>query len=132
MLIAARSIVHSDPRGGGYAGAQVAAMIERLGIADVVRPKVTFQFAIAGGVAAVARGDAEIGLFNISEIVPVEGVVLVGPLPPELQSTITFAGAVYGGSAAPEAALSFLQYLAGADTHDAWRAGGFEPLGDGH
>src|SRR5262249_49907829 len=83
-LLAAGSIAHPDPLGGGFAGAQVAGMFERLGIAEAVKPKVTLIYAFAGGVERIAEGGAEIGLFNISEILPVNGVTLVGPLPPEL------------------------------------------------
>jgi molybdate transport system substrate-binding protein len=93
-LLAARSIVHPDPKGGGFTGAHIDRVIERLGIADVVRPKVTLMFAIGGGMAAVAKGDAEIGLFNVSEILPVSGGVLAGAFPAELQNYIIFAGAV--------------------------------------
>ena len=81
LLLNARSIVHPDPAGGGFTGAHIARMIANMGIADVVKPKLTLLYAIGGGVAAVAKGDAEIGIFNISEILPVEGVKLVGPLP---------------------------------------------------
>jgi len=128
-LLAARSIVHSPPEGGGFTGAHIARMFERLGIADAIKPKVTLLFAIGGGVAAVAKGDAEIGLFNISEILPVPGVVLAGPLPPELQNYITFAGALHAGSPSPEPASAFLGSLAEPKARAAWKAGGFEAPG---
>jgi molybdate transport system substrate-binding protein len=131
MLLEARSIVHPDPRGGGFTGAHIARMIERMGIADAVKPKVTLLFAIGGGVAAVAKGDAEIGLFNISEILPVGGVTLAGPLPVELQNYITFAGALHVDSAAPEPATAFLRALSDPKAREAWSAGGFEALGGG-
>jgi molybdate transport system substrate-binding protein len=127
LLLAARSIVHPDPKGGGFTGAHIAKMIERMGIADAVKPKVKLMFAVGGGVQAVAKGDAEIGLFNISEILPVPGAALAGALPGELQNYITFAGALHVDSPEPAAATAFLTMLAGA--HDAWKAGGFEPLG---
>jgi len=130
-LLEARSIVHPDPQGGGFTGAHIVRMMERLGIADAVRPKVTLLFAIGGGVAAVAKGDAEIGLFNISEILPVGGVTLAGALPSELQNYITFAGALHVDSAAPEPAAAFLRALSDPKARDTWRAGGFEPLGSG-
>jgi molybdate transport system substrate-binding protein len=128
MLTAARSIVYPDPVGGGFAGAQVARMVARLGIAEAVKPKVSYMFAIGGGTAAVANGDAEIGLFNISEIMPAVGVTLVGPLPTELQSYITFSGAIRAGGTSPDIARAFLQALAGPQAHDLWKKGGFEPI----
>jgi molybdate transport system substrate-binding protein len=123
-LLAARSIVHPDPKGGGFTGAHIDRVIERLGIADAVRPKVTLMFAISGGMAAIAKGDAEIGLFNVSEILPVSGAVLAGAFPAELQNYIIFAGAVSADSPAPNEAAEYLRLLAGA--RDAWAAGGFE------
>jgi molybdate transport system substrate-binding protein len=128
LLRDARSIVYPDPVGGGFAGAQIARMMTRLGIADAVKPKTFYRFAIGGGTAAVASGEAEIGLFNISEILPAKGVTLAGPLPAELQSWITFAGARLAGSAS-EPALAVLGALTEPGAGAAWKAGGFEPLG---
>ena len=127
-LLAAGSIAHPDPKGGGIAGAQITRMFERLGIADAVRPKVTLAYAFVGGVERVAKGEAELGLFNISEILPVKGVTLVGPLPAELQSYIVFSGAVHAGSAAPAAASAYLEMLASAGAREAWKNAGFETL----
>ena len=132
MLLDARSIAHPDPKGGGIAGAHISRMMEQMGIADAVKPKISLMYAIAGGVEAVAKGDAEIGLFNVSEILPVRGVTLVGPLPAELQSYIVFSGALHVGSASPEPALSFLQSLSDPKARDAWKTGGFEALGGGN
>jgi molybdate transport system substrate-binding protein len=126
-LLAARSIVHPDPKGGGFTGAHIDKVFERLGIADVVRPKVKLMFAIGGGMAAVAKGDAEIGLFNVSEILPVSGAALAGAFPAELQNYIIFGGAVSVDSPAPDVAAEYLRLLAGA--RDAWAAGGFEAIG---
>ena len=129
MLIEARSVVHADPAGGGFAGAQIARMMARLGIAEAVKPKTSLMSAIGGGTAAVAKGEADIGLFNISEIIPAKGVTLVGPLPPDLQSYIVFAGAVHAASTSPDTALAFLQALSDPNARDAWQKGGFEPPG---
>jgi molybdate transport system substrate-binding protein len=129
-LLNARSIAHPDPSGGGFAGAQIAHMFERLGIAEAVKPKVVLMYAFTGGVANIAKGDAEIGLFNISEILPVKGVALVGPLPQELQSYITFVGAVHVSSAKPDIAAAYLKLLTEPEARAAWESGGFDSLGD--
>jgi molybdate transport system substrate-binding protein len=128
-LLAARSIAHPDPLGGGFAGAQITRMFARLGIEDAIKPKVTLVYAFTGGVTQVANGDAEIGLFNISEILPVKGVALVGPLVPDLQSYITFAAALHVRGPSPAPAMSFLRWLSDPKARDAWRSGGFELLG---
>jgi molybdate transport system substrate-binding protein len=131
-LLNAKSIAHPDPKGGGFTGAHIDRMFERLGIAEAVRPKVTLGFAFTGGVANIAKGVAELGLFNISEIVPIQGVRLVGPLPAEHQSYIVFAGAVHGRGASPEPAAAYLRSLIEPAAQDAWKAGGFESLPGGN
>jgi molybdate transport system substrate-binding protein len=128
MLVEAKSIVHPDPNGGGITGAHIARMIERMGIADVVKPKVTYLFAVGGGVEAVAKGDAEIGLFNVSEILPVPGAALAGVLPAELQNYITFAGALHSGDENRDA-RAYLQWLTQMAARDVWTKGGFELIG---
>lgn len=129
-LLAAKSIVHPNPKGGGFTGAHIDRMIEKLGIADVVRPKVVHMFAFAGGVESVAKGNVELGLFNMSEIVPINGVVLVGPFPQELQNYLVFAGAIYAESQSPEPAMAYLRSLREPGARDAWTKGGFELLGE--
>jgi molybdate transport system substrate-binding protein len=96
-----------------------------------VKSKVTLAYAFTGGVTQIANGDAEIGLFNISEILPVKGVILVGPLVPELQSYITFSAALHAGALSSGPALGFLRWLSDTKARDAWTTGGFELLGSG-
>src|SRR6185437_9719724 len=66
LLLGANSVVHTDPNGSGFAGKTVARMIEEMGIADAIKPKVTIMQAIDGGADRVAKGEAEVGMFNIS------------------------------------------------------------------
>jgi molybdate transport system substrate-binding protein len=67
-------------------------------------------------------------LFNISEIVPIKGVTLVGPLPAEHQNYLVFAGALHVRAASPEPAAAYLRSLAAPSAMDAWKAGGFEAV----
>jgi len=131
-LLNARSIAHSDPEGGGFAGAQVVRMFAQLGIAEAVKPKVVLMYAFTGGVENIAKAEAEIGLFNISEILPVKGVTLVGPLPPEVQSYITFAGALHVGGGSTDAATAYLRSLSDPGARDTWKTRGFETLGSAY
>ena len=131
MLLAARSIVHTDPAGSGFAGKAVARMFAQMGIADAIKPKVTIMQAIDGGVTLVAKGDAEVGLFNISEIMPVKGVKLVGPLPLAVQNYIVFTAAIHAGSPSPEAAQAFIGFLSSPAARAQWSAGGLESLRGG-
>jgi molybdate transport system substrate-binding protein len=128
-LLNAKSIAHPDPQGGGFTGAHIDRMFESLGIADAVRPKVRLGFAFAGGVDSIAKGEVELGLFNISEIVPAKGVTLVGPLPPEHQNYLVFAGALHVRGASPEPAAAYLRALTDPGADAAWIAGGMEPIG---
>jgi molybdate transport system substrate-binding protein len=125
-LLNAKSIAHPDPKGGGFTGVHIDRMFERLGIADAVRPKVQLGYAFAGGVANIAKGGAEIGLFNISEILPIKGVTLVGPLPAEYQNYLVFAGALHMRGASPEPAAAYLRSLVAPAAQEAWKAGGME------
>jgi molybdate transport system substrate-binding protein len=128
VLLNAKSIAHPDPKGGGFTGAHIDRMFERLGIADAVRPKVKLGYAFTGGVASIAKGDAEIGIFNMSEIVPIQGVRLAGPLPAELQNYLVFAGALHVRGEHHGPAAAYLQSLLEPSSQDAWKAGGFEAL----
>jgi molybdate transport system substrate-binding protein len=91
-LLAAKSVAYIDPQAGGSSGIYVARLLDRLGIAAEIKPKAVL---IHGGAVAehVVNGEAEIGIHQISEILPVKGATLVGPLPEEIQNyTIYSAG----------------------------------------
>jgi molybdate transport system substrate-binding protein len=133
MLVDAKSIAYPDPAtGGGSTGKVLTQMIAQMGITDVVKPKLTLAHAITGGVKLVADGKAEVGMFNISEILPIKGVTLVGPLPGELQHYITFTAGVTAASAVRGDAAAFIALMADSAAHDAWASAGLEPLGGGH
>jgi molybdate transport system substrate-binding protein len=130
LLLDAPSIAYPDPAtGGGSAGRAIARMIDQMGITENVRPKLTLAAAIGGGVDLVAAGKAEVGLFNISEILPVQGAALVGPLPQELQTYIVFDAAIPGGTLTAEPAEAFIKMLAAPVERPAWQNAGLEPLG---
>jgi molybdate transport system substrate-binding protein len=130
LLRDAHSIVYPDPAeaGGGSAGLAIARMIEKLGLTDIVRPKLTVKSAIGGGVALVAEGKAEVGIFNTSEIMPVKGVTLIGPLPSELQNYILFTAAIPVKSTVPEPASAYIKRLTDPATRPAWQNAGLEPV----
>jgi molybdate transport system substrate-binding protein len=133
LLIDANSIAYPDPAtGGGSTGKVLTQMIAQMGIADTVKPKLTLAHAITGGVQLVADGKAEVGMFNISEILPIKGVTLVGPLPDELQRYITFTAGITATSAVRGDSAAFIALMADSAAHDAWTSAGLEPLGGGH
>jgi molybdate transport system substrate-binding protein len=134
LLRNAHSIVYPDPTetGGGSAGLAIARMIDKLGFTETVRPKLKVKSAIGGGVALVADGTVEIGIFNVSEIIPVKGVALAGPLPAELQNYIVFDAAIPKGDPAPEPAAGFIKSLADPAERQAWIDAGLDPLVPAH
>jgi molybdate transport system substrate-binding protein len=115
-MLHANRVAYIDPASGGSSGIYVAQLFQTLGIADSMAPK---SVLVNGGLAAqaVADGRAEIVVHQISEIVGVPGVTLVGPLPPEIQSETVYAGAIAATSAVPDAAHAFLAALSGPTAH---------------
>ncbi len=109
-LLSAKSIVYVDPKQGATSGIHFASVLDRLGIAEAVRAKSQL---VPGGYPAekVASGEAEVVVHQISEIVPVKGVTLVGPLPPDLQKVTVYSAGLAARSTAPEAARAFIAFL---------------------
>ena len=125
-LLDAKSIAYSDPAKGGASGVYFAKVIERLGIADQLKSKL---IPVGGAQSAVlvAKGEAELGVGQASEIVPVQGAELVGPLPSEFASTTVFVGAIGAGSKSAEAAKSLFHFLASPEAKAVLKQKGFEP-----
>jgi molybdate transport system substrate-binding protein len=94
----------------GASGVHFAQVIERLGIADEVRRKAHIGDAYIGEV--VARGDAEIAVQQISELMPVKGIDIVGPLPDDVQKISVFAAGVFRAARNPDGAEKLIAYLA--------------------
>ena len=127
-LLAARSVVHANPA-ATPSGAHLAKVTEQLGLTDAIKQKVVHRNALDGGAELVSKGEAEIGIYPISEIVSVEGVTVVGPLPRELQSLITYGAAVVSDNASPEPAQAFIKFLADPANRRHWTKAGFDPPG---
>jgi molybdate transport system substrate-binding protein len=125
-LLAAQSIAYIDPAAGGSSGIYVAHMLEKLGIAAELKGKSRL---IQGGAVAehIAKNEAELGIHQISEILPVKGVVLVGPLPPQLQSYTIYSGALSAAAKEPAAAKALLETLTGPGARAVLKAKGMEP-----
>jgi molybdate transport system substrate-binding protein len=134
LLRNAHSIVYPDPSeaGGGSAGLAIARMIDKLGLTETVKPKLNVKSAIGGGVALVANGAVEIGIFNVSEIMPVKGAALVGRLPAELQNYIVFDAAILKADHAPEPAADFIKSLVDPAERQMWLNAGLDPVEAAH
>ena len=125
-LLTAKSIAYIDPAAGGSSGIYVSGLLDRLGIAAELKGKSKL---IAGGAVAehIAKGEAELGIHQISEILPVKGITLVGPLPADIQSYTTYAGAIGANARAGEAAKELLRTLTSPAAASVLRAKGMEP-----
>ncbi len=127
-LLAARSVAFVDPASGGASGAHLVPMFERLGVAAQVNAKARLARGGPDGMvsALVAAGEAEIGLQQISEIMSVDGVDLVGPLPDELQSVTVYSAGVLAKAAQPDAARALIRFLMSPPAAAVFRAKGLE------
>jgi molybdate transport system substrate-binding protein len=127
-VLAAKSVAYIDPASGGSSGIYVAKLLEQLGIADQVKPKAKLK---QGGHVAdlIVSGEAELGIHQISEIVPVKGVTLIGPLPKEIQNYTTYAAGVASTAKDKDAAMALVRFLAGPRTAEILKSKGMEPAG---
>ena len=124
-LLAAKSIAYSDSASGVYIERE---MLPRLGIAEQVADRARMIPAEPVG-AVVARGEAEIGFQQISELRPIPGIDLVGPLPPGLQRVTVFSAGVPARSREPDAARALIRFLASPAAAGAIVDSGMEPMG---
>jgi molybdate transport system substrate-binding protein len=124
-LLEAKSVAYIDPKAGGSSGIYFDALIDRLGIGQDIRAKAKLK---QGGHVAdlVANGEAELAVHQISEIVPVKGASLVGPLPAPVQNITTYAAGVGAAAKEPAAAKALLGYLAGPAAQPVLKARGME------
>lgn len=110
----------------GTSGAYLDGLFARLGISDAIRSKsVRPETDIVS--ESVAKGEIELGMVVITQIMTTPGVDLVGPIPPEVQSYVRWSGAVSANSAAPEAAKALIKFLTGAAALPVLKAQGMEP-----
>lgn len=126
-LLQAKSIAYSASVSGQYVTTE---LVQRLGIADQVLGKSRL---IGGGErvgAVVARGEAEIGFQQMSELLPVPGIAHITPLPPEVQKVSLFAAGVAASSPDAAFARSVIKFLASPEAAKAITNSGLEPIGN--
>ena len=121
-LLAAKSIAYLKVGSGIH----VEKVIERLGIGDAIKAKVTRPESDIVS-EMVARGEVELGIVVITQILTTPGVALVGPLPAELQSHVMFSAGVSAKSKAPAAARQLIEFLAAPAAKTVMRRQGMEP-----
>ncbi len=119
-LIEAKSIAYSEQ---GLTGRYLESLFQRLGVAAELKAKTRN----GRGAELVGQGEAEIGMTQVSEILPVAGVELAGPLPPELQHYTVFPAAVGTAARQADAARALLTFLATPDAARVMQAKGLQP-----
>jgi molybdate transport system substrate-binding protein len=123
-LLAAKSIAYSDSASGVYIRNE---LFRKLGIADEVAGKARMIPAEPVG-SVVARGESELGFQQISELKPIKGIDLVGPLPPEVQIYTVFSGGIVSTTREPEEAAALLRFFASPEAAHAVVESGMEPM----
>jgi len=123
-LLTAKSIAYSDSASGVYLSTE---MFEKLGIADAMKDKARKIPATPVG-EIVANGEAEIGFQQISELKPVAGIDIVGPLPDALQKITVFSAGIATVSKQPEAGKALIKFLAAPAARDTLVNSGLEPI----
>jgi molybdate transport system substrate-binding protein len=121
-LLAAKSISYNER---GLTGVYLKGLFERLGITEQVKAK----YKDGSGAELVSKGETELGLTQASEVIPVPGVELAGPLPPEIQSYTIFPGAVVASAKEAAGAAALLKFLASPEAVRVIKAKGLEPAG---
>jgi len=126
-LLAVGSIVHAPPT-ATPSGAQSDKVIKQLGLADQLSGRVMHKVGLAGGLAAIASGEASLGIFPKSEIVSVKGIALAGSLPPSLQLIVTYGAGVTASSMVATQAAEFVRFLIEPESLKIWIDCGFDPI----
>ena len=127
MLLGAKFISYPDAKSGAAAGVSFNETLEKLGIAEQMRPKIKLAQGGAGAMALLAKGEIDIGLTFISEIITEPGVEVVGPLPPEISTPTALVGYLSAHTKVPEAARALLEYLSSARAASVYSSSGMQP-----
>jgi molybdate transport system substrate-binding protein len=123
-LLAAKSVAYSDSASGVYVSTE---MFQKLGIADAMKDKAR-KIPATPVAEIVAHGDAEIGMQQLSEMLPVAGIDIVGPLPADLQKITIFSAGIATVSKEPDAAKALIKFLGSSAATPTIIKSGLEPI----
>jgi molybdate transport system substrate-binding protein len=122
-ILAAASIGYST----GPSGTYLATLFDRWGVADAVKGRIRVAPPGVPVGSLVAKGELELGFQQLSEFVDLDGIDVVGLLPPEIQAITIFSGGVGRAAAQPDRAREVLEFMAGPSTVETKRRLGMEP-----
>jgi molybdate transport system substrate-binding protein len=125
-LAAAPRIALSDPAVGGSAGIYLRDLFARLGLADAIAEKTVRRNSGVAAAACVARGEADLAMTFIPELLQAAGIRILGPLPPPFGHATGYAAAASAGSSRREAARALIAALTAPASRDVWVKAGFE------
>jgi len=128
-FLAAKSIAVSKPVGGGQSGVHMAKVFAQLGITEAMAAKSKYGGGGPAGLIGliIQRGEAEIGVQQLAELMAVPGIDIVGPLPPELQSITPFVATIPTSASQAAAARAVIDYLRTPEAKRVFKARGLEP-----
>jgi len=129
-LLAARSIVYGDPTLRYQSGEKTEKVLTKAGMLDALKPKLRIVPSQAGSQEMIAKGEAEMGFYNISEIPEGKGLQFAGPAPAPFQINTPYEGALMSDGSEPQAARAFILFLASPEARAQWLAAKLEPAAD--
>jgi molybdate transport system substrate-binding protein len=127
LLLGSNYISFPNAAAGAAAGVSFEATMQKLGIAEALKPKIKPAQGGRGAMALLAKGDIDIGLTFISEIITEPGVEVVGPLPRDISTPTVLVGFVSTQAKDPDAAKALLAYLSGPEAAKVYKERGMEP-----
>lgn len=122
-LLQAKTITYS----AGASGVYIASMLQKLGIYDQVKAKAVAVKPSEPVGEVVARGDAEIGFHQVSELLPVKGIRYLGPLPADIQNITVYSGGIHSGTKGEAAAKALVAFLSTPSAMQSLGKHGLEP-----
>jgi molybdate transport system substrate-binding protein len=129
-LLGAKSVVYGDPTLPNQSGEKAERILVQAGLLDALKPRLRIVPGQATSQELIAKGEVQMGLYNISEIPEGKGLAYAGPVPKLLQIVTNYEGALMSDGSVPEAARAFIRFLAGPDARGKWVAAKLEPPAD--
>jgi len=127
LLLGSKAIAYPNAASGAAAGVSFNETLQKLGIADAMKPKIKIAQGGRGAMELLAKGEVDIGLTFISEIITEPGVEVVGPLPRDISTPTALVGFVSAHTKEPDAAQALLRYLSSPEATAIYKQRGMEP-----
>jgi molybdate transport system substrate-binding protein len=127
LLLGSKAIAYPNAATGAAAGVSFNETLEKLAIADAMKPKIKIAQGGRGAMELLAKGEVDFGLTFISEIITEPGVEVVGPLPRDISTPTVLVGFLSVHSKEPDAAKALLRYLSSPEAATVYKARGMQP-----